>query len=108
MLDANILMRAVLGKGPGRSWLSGAISSNSLRRNSRSKKRQNGCLPQFKSGKLPQDPFMDYFGSLRAVVQEIELATYSSFESTAQQRLFRRDEDDWPILATSFALECPI
>ena len=29
-------------------------------------------------------------------------------EPLARQRLFRRDEDDWPILAAALALDCPI
>ena len=60
--------------------------------------------PLITTRRLPLDPFMDYFGSLRAIVQEIESATYAGFESAA----FRRDEDDWPILTTALALECPI
>ena len=46
--------------------------------------------------------------SLRGLVQMVEPETYSSFESVARQRLIHRDQDDWPILAAALALRCPI
>ena len=51
---------------------------------------------------------MTYFNSLADVVQIVQPSTYSDFETIARQRLFRRDESDWPILATALALDCPI
>jgi predicted nucleic acid-binding protein len=46
--------------------------------------------------------------SLANVVQTVEFEAYSGFEAIARQRLARRDEDDWPILAAALALGCPI
>lgn len=43
-----------------------------------------------------------------AAVEIVLSATYAPFEAAARQRLERRDEDDWPILATALALGCPI
>jgi predicted nuclease of predicted toxin-antitoxin system len=34
--------------------------------------------------------------------------TYEPFEDLARQRIGRRDEDDWPVLAAALALDCPI
>ena len=58
--------------------------------------------------KLETEPFMAYFDSLANVVQLVKSETYSGFEAIARQRLVRRDEDDWPILAAALALRCPI
>ena len=58
--------------------------------------------------KLEAEPFMEYFDSLASVVRTAERETYSGFEAIARQRLMRRDEDDWPILAAALALRCPI
>jgi predicted nucleic acid-binding protein len=33
---------------------------------------------------------------------------YEAFEGEARARLRGRDEEDWPILATALALECPV
>jgi predicted nucleic acid-binding protein len=43
-----------------------------------------------------------------ALVQTLEVEAYSRFESIARERIGRRDQDDWPILASALALDCPI
>jgi predicted nucleic acid-binding protein len=48
---------------------------------------------------------LDAVGKL---VQPVEADAYANFESAARQRLERRDEEDWPILAAALALRCPI
>jgi len=58
--------------------------------------------------KLQPDPFMEYFATLAGIIQMVEADVYAGFETVARQRLARRDEDDWPILATALALGCPI
>jgi len=45
---------------------------------------------------------------LASLVQTVEMETYSSFEAIARERIDRRDADDWPVLATALALDCPI
>jgi predicted nucleic acid-binding protein len=51
---------------------------------------------------------MEILDRLASVVQTVEAETYQSFESVARQRIARRDEDDWPILAAALAMDCPI
>jgi predicted nucleic acid-binding protein len=51
---------------------------------------------------------MAHLDSLANVVRIIEFETFSKFEAIARQRLARRDENDWPILAAALALQCPI
>ena len=41
-------------------------------------------------------------------MQRVEFETYAHFEAVARQRLAKRDENDWPDLATGLALRCPI
>ena len=66
-------------------------------------------LPQvIERRNIPAEPFMAYFASLLNIVQTVELEAYSGFEAIARQRLTRRDEDDWPVLAAALALGCPI
>ena len=57
---------------------------------------------------MTKEPLLEYFGSLTKVVEVIEFDVYSGFETVARRRLVRRDENDWPILATALALRCPI
>jgi predicted nucleic acid-binding protein len=58
--------------------------------------------------KLQEELFMTFFDSLANVVRTVEFEVYSGFEVIARERLARRDEDDWPILAAALALRCPI
>jgi predicted nucleic acid-binding protein len=45
---------------------------------------------------------------LAVLIGCIDAEIYGPFETAARQRLQRRDEEDWPVLATALALECPI
>ncbi len=50
-------------------------------------------------------------GLLRALGRLVELIgsdVYGEFEAEARERLGPRDPEDWPILASALALECPI
>jgi predicted nucleic acid-binding protein len=108
VLDANILMRAVLGKharallakyGERIKFVAPDIAFDEARRR----------LPQvIERRKLQEELFMAFFDSLANVVQTVEFEAYSGFEAMARERLARRDEDDWPILAAALALRCPI
>jgi predicted nucleic acid-binding protein len=108
VLDANILMRAVLGRharallakyGKRIEFVAPDVAFEEARRH----------LPQvIERRKLQADLFMAFFDSLANVVQTVELEAYSGFEAIARGRLARRDADDWPILAAALALRCPI
>ena len=47
-------------------------------------------------------------GLLRRLVVLIPDGVFQSFEAIARERLRRRDEDDWHILALALALSSPI
>ena len=46
--------------------------------------------------------------SLRHFLQTIPTALFEPLESHARERLKGRDEEDWPYLALALVLECPI
>ena len=104
VLDANILMRAVLGKrtrallaryGERVEFAAPDVAFDGARRR----------LPEvIERRKLREQPFMEYFDSLANIVRTVDLEDYAGFEAIARQRISRRDEDDWPILATALAL----
>src|ERR1035441_1994259 len=101
VLDANILMRAVLGKrarallakyGQRIEFVAPDVAFDEARRR----------LPQvIERRKLQEELFMTFFDSLANVVRTVEFEVYSGFEVIARERLARRDEDDWPILAAA-------
>ncbi|MFI5092244.1 MAG: PIN domain-containing protein [Candidatus Acidiferrales bacterium] len=48
------------------------------------------------------------FEYLRQIIRSVEHDFYILFERDARTRLRGRDEDDWPVLAAALALGCPI
>lgn len=108
MLDANILIRAVLGSRALRLLLNYAgrvsfVAPVSVFDEAREH------IPNILRGKgVEPDATLDVLGRLRGLVRAIDWETYADFEALARERIARRDEDDWPVLATALALECPI
>jgi predicted nucleic acid-binding protein len=49
-----------------------------------------------------------FLRSLRGLGELIGSEVYGDFESTARERLGDRDPKDWPILASALAIGCPI
>jgi predicted nucleic acid-binding protein len=109
VLDANILVRAVLGRRV--KFLLETYSARGVR----------FCAPQeafddagkylpeilVKRGKTTED----LSGSLKYLAQIVEPLDpdfYCFFESEARIRLRGRDEEDWPVLAAALGLHCPI
>jgi len=108
VLDANILIRGVLGfrvfslinRYADRVSL---VAPGSAFDDAREK------LPGIiRRRAIPPANGMATLDSLAALVQAIGPNDYDSFETAARRRLKRRDEDDWPILASALAFGCPI
>lgn len=108
VLDANILIRAVLGSrvlfllgkyGEEVQFLAPDTAFEEAR------ERLPGILER---RQVPVAPAMLALDLLAGLVQAVEVETYELFEDLARQRIARRDEDDWPVLAAALALDCPI
>ena len=108
VLDANILIRAVLGSrvlGLLRKYAGqvGFLTSDTA--------FQEACehLPVIlKARGVPVAPAMAILDLVARIVNTVEPDTYLPFEAVARERIDRRDEDDWPVLASALALGCPI
>jgi predicted nucleic acid-binding protein len=108
VLDANILVRAVLGRrvrkllvtySPAADFFAPDFAFAEARRH----------LPAILAKRsMPPEPELTYLESLSGAIQIVDVETYGAFEEIARQRLLRRDVDDWPVLATALALNCPI
>ncbi len=108
VLDANILIRAVLGTRV-RSLLeryedvvefySPDICYNEARQH----------LPMIlKRRGLDSGPAMCVLEGLTSLVQPIEQSLYQSYEMRARSRMVGRDLRDWPVMALALALNLPI
>jgi predicted nucleic acid-binding protein len=108
VLDANILIRGVLGTrvrsllclyGASVRFVAPAIVFEEAREH----------LPPILSRRnIPVAEGFAVLDSLAEIVQVVNLEAYCAFEQAARQRLAGRDVEDWPVLAAAMALQCPI
>jgi predicted nucleic acid-binding protein len=108
VLDANILIRAVLGSRVLSLLVKYAERVDLLAPVTAFQEAREKLPGILERRKLPVSPAITALDLVAALVQTVESETYSSFETLARKRMNRRDEDDWPILASALALNCPI
>ena len=109
VLDANILIRAVLGRRV--RHLLELYTAHGLRFYAPDVAFADALkyLPpllnarQISNADVPAA--LDYF---RSLVEPVNRNSYELFEEEARQRLQGRDEDDWPVLATALAFSCAV
>jgi predicted nucleic acid-binding protein len=108
VLDANILIRAVLGKrvreliiehAPTVKFFAPDVAYADARK----------YLPALleKRG-VDSTAAMKVLDSLEAFVQPIEFELYAGLQQQALQRIAIRDADDWPVLACAMTIGCPV
>jgi predicted nucleic acid-binding protein len=108
VVDANILVRAVLGKRV-RNAIETHCEHVSFFVPEAAYAEAEKHLPRLiiKRGGSPEKA-LSLLHALRALVELIGSDVYGEFEADARERLGKRDPDDWPILASALALGCPI
>lgn len=108
VLDANILIRAVLGKKV-RQLLLDYADEVEFCAPSIAFTDAAAYLPQLleKRG-VPASSASPTVESLRGLVTEIPPEITDSKRAEALLRIGRRDADDWPIASAALALACPI
>lgn len=108
VLDANILIRAVLGSrvqsiiienAKSVRFFTPAVAFDDARK----------YLPALleKRG-IDGAAALKVLDALEAVVQPLEAELYDSFQREALERIAVRDADDWPVLACALAIGCPV
>jgi predicted nucleic acid-binding protein len=108
VVDANILVRAVLGKRV-REAIETYCKEVSFFVPEAAFAEAEEHLPSLvmKRGGDPERA-LAFLRTLRHLVEPIGSDVYGEFEAEARERLGQRDPDDWPILASALALRCPI
>lgn len=108
VLDANILIRAVLGKRVPKlvesyatevRFAAPVTAFDEALRHLPTIAERRGWDPA---------PLIDSVGKLRHVVEPVELAVIIPFKEAALARIGSRDPMDWPVVAAALALDCPI
>jgi len=108
VLDANILIRAVLGRRV--RHLLDTYTAHGLRFHAPDVAFVDAqYLPSLLVKR--EKPVADVLAAieyLQHIVEPVDREFYVLFEAEARQRLRGRDEDDWPVLATALGLACAV
>lgn len=109
VLDANILIRAVLGKRVRQLLETYAAYDIRFCAPEVAYVDAGKYLPALlnKQGK-PDTDIPAALAYLQSLIEPISQEAYGLFEAEARQRLRGRDEEDWPVLATALFLSCAI
>lgn len=108
ILDANILIRAVLGQRV-RQLILGATAEVSFFAPDVAYADARKYLPALlqKRGVSP-DAAMTVLELLESIVRPMAIDLYAAHREAALQRIAARDADDWPVIACAMALNCPV
>lgn len=108
VLDANILIRAVLGRRLRRMLETHAERVSCFVSEAAYLEAEEHLAELI--GKRGGDPAkaLVLLRSVASLGTVVGMDLYGGYESEARKRLGARDPEDWPILATALALECPI
>jgi predicted nucleic acid-binding protein len=108
VLDANILIRAVLGKRV-RALLVRYGGTVQFFAPDYAFEEAREHLPEILPKRnIPIEEGLAVLNSLSNIVRVVGIEAYSAYRQQAQRRLIGRDEQDWPILAAAMFLDCPI
>jgi predicted nucleic acid-binding protein len=108
VVDANILVRAVLGKRVREVFETYAgDASFFVPESGYAEAEEHLAALVIKRGGDPGKA-LALLRSLGGLVELIGNEVYGRFEVEARERLAQRDPEDWPMLAAALALGCPI
>jgi predicted nucleic acid-binding protein len=109
VLDANILIRAVLGRrvrqivetyaARGVRFYAPDVAFEDARKY---------LPPLLKKRGKPEAGLPAALEYLRHLIEPVDRDLYSAFENEARRRLRGRDENDWPVLAAALGLACAV
>lgn len=109
VLDANILIRAGLGRRVRQLLEEYAGRKIRFYAPDAAFADAGKYLPALLEKRVkPTSSVSDSLKYIQLFVEPVDRESYSVFENEARQRLRGRDEDDWPVLATALALECAV
>jgi predicted nucleic acid-binding protein len=108
VLDANILIRAVLGKRV-RELIADNVNTVQFFAPDVAYADARKYLPALlqKRG-VESAPAMTVLDALESIVRPLELGAYAGLQAQALQRIAVRDADDWPVLACAMTMGCPV
>ncbi len=108
VLDANILIRAVLGKRV-RDLIIENLATVKFFAPDVAYEDARKYLPALMEKRgVKGAAAMTVLDALELIVRPLELDFYAGLQQQALQRIAVRDADDWPVLACAMAIGCPV
>lgn len=108
VIDANILIRAVLGRRVRELLTTYCEEVEFFSPDTAFQEAKRHLPGVLRKRGVPVAPAMQILNNLDKMVQIVLSTSYSERESDARRRLAKRDEADWPVLATALLLGCPV
>lgn len=108
VLDANILIRAVLGNKVRDLLITNRETIDFFTADVCWADAEKYLPMLFEKRKLPSNPALTLLSNLKNIIQVADEEIYKEHNKEAQKRMKGRDIEDWPIAATALALDCPI
>lgn len=108
VLDANILIRAVLGKRVRELIVAHAASVKFFAPDVAYADARKYLPALLEKRGVESKAAMTVLDRLENVVQLIDHELYAGVQQQALQRIAVRDADDWPVLACAMTIGCPV
>jgi predicted nucleic acid-binding protein len=108
VLDANILIRAVLGNKVRDLLITNRQTIDFFTPDVCWTDAEKYLPRLFEKRKLPPKPALTLLSNLKKIIQIADEEIYKEHTKEAQKRMKDRDIEDWPIAATALALDCAI
>lgn len=108
VLDANILIRAVLGKRVRELLLEYAVTVKFFAPDVAYADARKYLPALLEKRGVKSASAMAVLDTLEAIVQLLEFELYVGLQQQALQRIAMRDADDWPVLACAMTIGCSV
>jgi predicted nucleic acid-binding protein len=108
VLDANILIRAVLGKRVRELIAENAETVQFFAPDVAYVDARKYLPALLEKRGVNSKSAMTVLDALESIVRPLELGVYAGLQTQALQRISMRDADDWPVLACAMTIACPV
>jgi len=108
VLDANILIRAVLGKRVRQLIFDNAARVQFFAPDVAYADARKYLPALLEKRGVAASNSMYFLDLLEEIVRPIDVEMYETLREQALQRIAIRDADDWPVLACAMSLGCPV
>ena len=108
VLDANILIRAVLGRRVRELIVANAGTVQFFAPDVSYADARKYLPALLEKRGVNSEAALTVLDALEPIVQPLELGVYSGLQAQALRRIAMRDADDWPVLACAMTIACPV